>query len=125
MFQELKHSLTAFFPCRMDNVSTGSGDGKDMRRQLKSPEHTEQLIANIDSMRLDASYSDVVISIDDHKFPCHKVGYKTVLLLSFLFFCFFCFNVFLSCCSSEMETQLTVIIPCGCWCMKKKKRFFM
>ncbi|BFZ08843.1 hypothetical protein BsWGS_11883 [Bradybaena similaris] len=57
----------------MDSLNLGSGDGKDQRCKLKSQEHTEQLILNIDCMRLDASYCDIVIIIDDHKFPCHKV----------------------------------------------------
>ncbi|GFR95514.1 kelch-like protein 29 [Elysia marginata] len=53
--------------------STGSGDAKEFKCKLSSPEHRDQLIANLERMRIDSSYSDVVIIIDDYKFPCHKV----------------------------------------------------
>ncbi|XP_059151051.1 kelch-like protein 24 [Physella acuta] len=61
----------------MDNISlessTGSGDGKESNCQLTSQDHTKQLIVNIDQMRTDSSYSDIVIIIEDYRFPCHKV----------------------------------------------------
>lgn len=53
--------------------SCSSGDAKESKCKLSSPEHRDQLIANLERMRLDSSYSDVVIIIDDYKFPCHKV----------------------------------------------------
>ncbi|XP_005106423.1 kelch-like protein 24 [Aplysia californica] len=52
----------------------GCGDSiKDTKCRLSSGEHTALLIANIERMRADTSYSDLVIAIDDLKFPCHKV----------------------------------------------------
>ncbi|KAI8771838.1 kelch-like protein 24 [Biomphalaria glabrata] len=62
----------------MDNASLGyadaaTGDSKEAVCQLSSLDHTKQLIANIEQMRLDSNYSDVTIIIDDIQFPCHKV----------------------------------------------------
>ena len=39
-----------------------------------SSDHTEQLIDNIERLRLDTGYTDLTISIDGQLFPCHKVG---------------------------------------------------
>ena len=52
----------------------GSGDFAEGKRcYFKSDEQTNLLIGNIERMRLDSNYSDLVIVIDDHRFPCHKV----------------------------------------------------
>jgi len=52
----------------------GSGDFAEGKRcYFKSDEQTNLLIGNIERMRLDSNYSDLVIVIDDHRFPCHKI----------------------------------------------------
>ncbi|XP_076447602.1 kelch-like protein 24 [Babylonia areolata] len=38
-----------------------------------STDHTDQLIDNLERLRLDLGYTDLTITIDNHRFPCHKV----------------------------------------------------
>jgi hypothetical protein len=38
-----------------------------------SGEHNDQLIQNIEMLRLSTGYTDLTITIDNQKFPCHKV----------------------------------------------------
>ena len=39
-----------------------------------SNEHTDQLIDNIERLRLETGYTDLTICIEHQRFPCHKVG---------------------------------------------------
>ena len=58
----------------LTNIGGGNGDfGQEAKCQFNSEDQTALLISNIERMRCDTSYSDLVMLIDDHKFPCHKV----------------------------------------------------
>ncbi|XP_046561072.1 LOW QUALITY PROTEIN: kelch-like protein 24 [Haliotis rubra] len=55
----------------------GGGDAhvaeEDTQSSYHSQEQTVFLIDNMQKLRLDSSYTDIVISIEGCKFPCHKI----------------------------------------------------
>ena len=61
--------------------STGMGgeevqeeDTSGVDSSFISGEHTDQLINNIERLRLETGYTDLTICIENQRFPCHKVG---------------------------------------------------
>lgn len=59
----------------LDQFSRHSNDFHDNSRHsdYSSPEHSESLITNFESFRIEGGYSDVTLVVDGRQFPCHRV----------------------------------------------------
>ena len=61
-------------------VANGAGDGEGITvdtstvtAAFTSCNHTEQLIKNMEQFRHETGYTDLVIAVENLRFPCHKV----------------------------------------------------
>ncbi|KAL8566239.1 hypothetical protein ACOMHN_046740 [Nucella lapillus] len=59
--------------CAVEEESFSMPDFSVEDTPFYSSDHTDHLLDSVERLRLDKGYTDLTISIDDHRFPCHKV----------------------------------------------------